>query len=441
MSPMIRLHALALAGALAFIPAAQAAAPIQVETSPGGVAFWLVEEDAIPMVALEISFDGGASVDPADRLGVASFLSAMLDEGAGELDSVAFSEQAQLLAARFSFSASRDAFSVSARMLSDNLEESVALLRLALAEPRFDAEPIERIRRQIVSGIRSDETNPDALASEAWFGAAFPDHPYGRPQEGTLETVPTIAAEDLRAAHERLLTRGGAKIGVVGDIDAETAGRMIDTLLEGLPEAPPALPPMTEVAAGGGVEVVDFDGPQSTVIFGHDGPLRDDPDFIPAFVMNYILGGGGFSSRLTVEVREKRGLAYSTYSYLAPLDRAGIYLGGVGTANARVGESIAVIRDEWRRLAEEGVTEAELDAAKRYLTGAYPLRFDSNGSIAGILVGLQRDGFGPEYVEERNRLVEAVTLEDIRRVARRVLEPEALSFVVVGRPEGLDAVQ
>jgi zinc protease len=441
MTAMTRLHALAFAAALALAPVAQAAAPIQVETSPGGVTFWLVEERAIPMVALEVSFDGGGAADPVDRLGVANFLSGMLDEGAGALESVAFSEAAQLLAANFSFSSSRDAFSVSARMLSDNLDDSVALLRLALAEPRFDEEPMERVRRQILSSIRSDETDPNALASQAWFAAAFPDHPYGRPSSGTAETVAAIGADDLRAAHARLLTRGGAKIGVVGDIDAATAGAMIDTLLDGLPDAAPEPAPMTEVVAPAGVTVVDFDGPQSTVLLGHDGPLRDDPDFIPAYVMNYILGGGGFSSRLTVEVREKRGLAYSTYSYLAPLDRAGIYLGGVGTANARVAESIAVIREEWRRMAEEGVTEAELDAAKRYLTGAYPLRFDSNARIAGILVGLQRDGFGPEYVEERNALVEAVTVEDIARVAARILKPEALSFVVVGQPEGLDAVQ
>jgi zinc protease len=187
------------------------------------------------------------------------------------------------------------------------------------------------------------------------------------------------------------------------------------------------------------VKVQPFDAPQSTVMFGHSGPLRDDPDFIPAFVMNYILGGGGFSSRLTVEVREKRGLAYSTYSYLAPLDRAGVLMGGVGTANARVAESIAVIRDEWRRMATEGVTEDELRKATQYLTGAYPLRFDSNAAIASNLVALQRDGLGADYVEKRNGLVEAVTLEDIRRVAETWLKPENLFFVVVGQPEGLDA--
>jgi len=441
---MIAMRALALSSAFAAALLAapvQATAPVQVLTSPGGVGYWLVEEHAIPMVALEISFEGGAATDPEAQAGAAKFLSAMLDEGAGDLDSVAFSTQAQLLAANFSFSAGRDDFSVSARMLSDNLEDSVALLRLALTAPRFDPEPLSRVRGQILSSIRSDEADPNALASKAWFAAAFPDDPYGRPRDGTLETMAALTADDLRAAHARLLTRGGARVGVVGAIGADAAGAMVDALLGALPADPPApLAPVT-IAGAAGVTVIPFDAPQSTVIFGHEGPLRDDPDFIPAYVMNHILGGGGFSSRLTTEVREKRGLAYSTYAYLAPLDRAGLYMGGVGTANERVAESLDVIRDEWRRMAEEGVSAEELRKAKQYLTGAWPLRFDGNAKIAAMLVGLQQDGFGPEYLDQRNGLVEAVTQEDIARVAARWLKPDALRFVVVGQPEGLPAIQ
>jgi len=441
---MIAMRALALSSAFAAALLAapvQATAPVQVLTSPGGVGYWLVEEHAIPMVALEISFEGGAATDPEAQTGAARFLSAMLDEGAGDLDSVAFSTQAQLLAANFSFSAGRDDFSVSARMLSDNLEDSVALLRLALTAPRFDPEPLSRVRGQILSSIRSDEADPNALASKAWFAAAFPSDPYGRPRDGTLETMAALTADDLRAAHARLLTRGGARVGVVGAIGADAAGAMVDALLGALPADPPApLAPVT-IAGAAGVTVIPFDAPQSTVIFGHEGPLRDDPDFIPAYVMNHILGGGGFSSRLTTEVREKRGLAYSTYAYLAPLDRAGLYMGGVGTANERVAESLDVIRDEWRRMAEEGVSAEELRKAKQYLTGAWPLRFDGNAKIAAMLVGLQQDGFGPEYLDQRNGLVEAVTQEDIARVAARWLKPDALRFVVVGQPEGLPAIQ
>lgn len=422
-------------------PQAEAAADIQRVVSPGGIEAWLVEEPAIPMVAMELSFEGGASLDPEALPGVANFLAGMLEEGAGDLDAVAFAESAQLLGARFSFDAGRDGFRVSARMLSEAKQESVELLRLALADPRFDAEPMERVRAQILSGIRSDEADPRALARDAFWSRAFPDDPYGRPVDGTLGSVAAIAPDDLEAARERLLNVDAVKIGVVGDIDAETLGPLLDDLLGELPRAAPPARGETAFEKPGGVRVVPFDAPQSTVMFGQPGPLRDDDDFIPLYVLNYVLGGGGFSSRLTEEIREKRGLAYSAYSYLLPLDRAGLWIGGVGTANERVSDSLEVIRAEWRRMAEEGVTEDELRKAKQYLTGAYPLRFDSNASIASILVGLQEAGLGRDYPEIRNDLIRAVTREDVARVAEDWMNPDALAFVVVGRPTGVDATQ
>ena len=441
MTPIARTTAAALGLIAASATQASAAADIQRVVSPGGIEAWLVEEPAIPMVAMELSFQGGSSLDPEGDEGAANFLAGMLEEGAGELDAVEFAESAQLLGARFGFDAGRDTVSISARMLSDATRESLELLRLALAEPRFDGQAMERVRGQILSAIRSDESDPRALASDAWWSAAFPDDPYGRPVEGTLESVVSLTADDLRVTRDRVLNAGAVTIGVVGDITAEELGPLLDTLLGHLPrENAPELS-SARFANAGDLTVVPFDGPQSTVMFGHSGPLRDDEDFIPLYVLNYILGGGGFSSRLTVEVREKRGLAYSTYSYLAPLDRAGLWIGGVGTANERVAESISVIREEWRRLSEEGVSGEELRKAKQYLTGAYPLRFDSNASIARILVGLQEAGLGIDYPERRNDLIEAVTVEDIARVAEKWLRPENLAFSVAGQPQGLDAIQ
>jgi zinc protease len=184
--------------------------------------------------------------------------------------------------------------------------------------------------------------------------------------------------------------------------------------------------------------VVDFDTPQSVALFGHAGIERDHPDYFPAYVMNHILGSGGFESRLMHEVREKRGLTYGIYSYLLPKDHAAVYLGSVASANAVMAETIAVVRAEWQKMASEGVTEEELEAAKKYLTGAYPLRFDGNSQIANIMVGMQMQGLPIDYINTRNDKVNAVTLEDIRRVASELLQPDQLHFVVVGKPVGLD---
>lgn len=418
---------------------AHAATAIREIVSPGGIRVWVVEERSIPILSIEISFAGGASLDPADRPGAANLMAALLTEGAGGRDAVAFAEAVEAAALRLGASAGQDSLRVSATLLTANREASLALLGDVLARPRFDAEPLERVRAQVLSGIRSDATDPDAIAAARFAALAFPGDPYGRPREGTEASVAALVAEDLRAAHRALLVRSRARIGLVGDISAEEAGPLVDALLGALPETGPTLPPPVVPALTGGVSIVDFDTPQSVVIFAQQGVAREDPDFFAAYVLNHILGGGGFSSRLTEEVREKRGLTYGVYSYLSGRDRADLWVGGVASANDRVAEALAVIRAEWARMASEGVTEEELDAAKRYLTGAWPLRFDSNGKIANILVGVQEEGLSPDYVARRNAYVEAVTAEDIARVARTRLDPAALRFVVVGRPEGLAA--
>jgi zinc protease len=193
------------------------------------------------------------------------------------------------------------------------------------------------------------------------------------------------------------------------------------------------------MALDGGTHVVPFETPQSVVIFGHEGIERFDPDFFAAYVLNQVMGGSGFSSRLMTEVREKRGLTYGIGSYLAPMDHGELYVGQFASANDRVAEAINVVRAEWARMAAEGLTEEELAKAKTYLTGSYPLRFDGNATIAGILAGMQTEGLPIEYLETRNAEIEAVTLDDVKRVAARVLRPEALTFVVVGSPVGVES--
>lgn len=418
-------------------PGPALAVDIQVLKSPGGAEFWLVEAPSIPIVALQMSFEGGARLDPVGKEGLAKFFAGMLEEGSGDLDSVGFSEARDDLSARFGFGANSDRVTVSARMLVETLDPAVKLLSTALAAPRFDPAPLKRVRAQLSSIIAEDGQDPEKVATEAWFAQAFPDHPYGRPADGTIESIAAIGRDDLLAAHARLLTRANAHIALVGAIDPEQAGRIVDIAMAGLPEGVPLAETRAHWVPPPGVTVLDLPVRQSAAVFGQVGLPLDDPDYMAAYVMNYVLGGGGLTSRLMTEVREKRGLAYGVYSYLSNFDEAAVYLGRVQTANPRMADTLEVIRSEWARMATEGITADELEKAKRYLTGSFPLRFDSDAKIASYLVFLQETGLGSDYLERRNGLVEAVTLEDVKRVAARLLHPEALSIVVAGQPKGL----
>ncbi|SMX38351.1 M16 family metallopeptidase [Maliponia aquimaris] len=419
--------------------AAHAEINIQEVTSPGGIKAWLVEEPSIPFVALEIRFRGGASLDAPGKRGATNLMVGLLEEGAEGMDARAFAQAREELAAEFRYNAGDDSVSISAKFLSETRDAAVDLLRASLVAPSFDDDAVERVRKQVLSGILSDATDPDEIVSDAFYKAIFGDHPYGSNDSGTAESVTALTRDDLIAAHKAALAKDRVYVAAAGDISAEDLGTLLDRLLSDLPETGAPMPAYFDVKTQAGVTVVPFDTPQSVAIFGHKGMKRDDPDFFAAYVINTIFGGGGFEARLMNEVREKRGLTYGVYSYLSPRDNAELVLGRVASANDRIAEAITVIRDEWTKMATEGATPQELDRAKTYLTGAYPLRFDGNGPIAQILVGMQMDGLTPDYIKTRNAQIEAVTLDDVKRVAADLLRPEELVFVVVGQPVGLES--
>ncbi|MDO6586575.1 pitrilysin family protein [Salipiger sp. 1_MG-2023] len=429
-----------LAAAFALLVASPALAEMQIQQidTPGGFHAWLAQEDSIPFTSLEIRFRGGTSLDAPGKEGAINLMTGLLEEGSGEMDSAAFAEASESLAASYRYRTSTDSIAVSAQFLTENRDEAVDLLRQSLIEPRFDDDAIERVRQQVLSGIASDAKDPDAIASHAFDSLVFGDHPYARASDGTIDSVTALTRADLIAAHQAAMTRDRVYISAAGDISADELSALIDNLLADLPESGVALPPDMQVATTAGVTVVPFETPQSVAIFGHEGITRDDPDFFAAYVLNTILGGGGFEARLMNEVREKRGLTYGVYSYLMPMDHAELYVGRVASANDRIAEAVSVIRDEWAKMVQSGVTQEELTQAQTYLTGAYPLRFDGNGPIARILVGMQMDGLTPDYVLTRNDKIEALTLDEVNRVASRILKPEALRFVVIGQPEGLE---
>ncbi|WP_132030778.1 M16 family metallopeptidase [Aquabacter spiritensis] len=406
--------------------------------SPGGIEAWLVRDTTLPLIAMEFAFRGGAAQDPPATPGVASLTASLLDEGAGDLDAAAFQRKVADLAMEISFDANRDELRGSLRTLGENRDAAFDLLRLAVTAPRFDEEAVERIRAAQLASLRRRSTDPNSLASERWFALAFPDHAYGRPVDGTLASVPTITQADLQTFTRNTLARDTLKVAVVGDIGPEELGRELDRAFGALP-AKATLRPVADVAPKGigTVDVIPLNIPQSVVLMGTTGLERKDDDFIPAYVLNHILGGSAFSSRLFKEVREARGLAYSVYSYQVALEHVGLWFAGTATKNERAGDSIRIIGDEFRKILDEGPTQTELDEAKSYLTGSYALRFDTSSKIAGQLLQIQIDDLGIDYIDRRNALIEAVTLDDLRRAAHRLTEAAKALTVVVGRPAGL----
>ena len=415
-----------------------AAVEVQEITSPGGVDAWLVEEHSIPFVALEIRFRGGSALDAPGKRGAINLMTGLLEEGAGDLDARAFAQATEALAARFRYRVFDDVLAISASMLTENREAATALLKSSIMEPRFDQEAIDRVREQVLAGIRSSATDPSSIAGDAFYLSAFGDHPYGQDKSGTIESVSALTRDDIVDAFGRVFALDRIYVSAVGDITAAELGALLDTLLGDLPETAAPLAPRAEYGLTGEVEVIPFDTPQSVALFGHQGITRDDPDYMAAYVANEILGGSGFEARLMTEVREKRGLTYGVSSFLSPMEYNELILGSVRSDNTKIAEAIEIIHAEWAKMAETGVTADELEDAKTYLTGAYALRFDGNAPIARIMVGMQMSDLPVDYIRTRNDELNALTLEEVNRVAARIYDPEALHFVVVGQPVGLE---
>ena len=432
------VRTLALMGALICLALPlRAAVAIQEVTSPGGIKAWLVENHDIPFTALNIRFKGGTSLDAVGKRGAVNLMTALIEEGAGDLDSQAFAAARDGMAAEFGFSSDSDGVSVSARFLTETSAQATDLLHLALTQPRFDAQAIERVRGQVLQNIASSAKDPGTIASDLLSHAAFGDHPYGSSGDGTADSVQVLTRDDLLAAYHGALARDRIYVAAAGDISATDLGLMLDKLLGDLPATGAPQPADVALTAKGDVTQQSFPGPQSTISFYQGGIQFEDPDYFAATILNEILGGNGFSSRLMNEVREKRGLTYGIDTSLAAYEHAELLAGSVATSNEKATETMQVIRDVWADVAKNGVTQKEVDDTKTYLTGAYPLRFDGNKRIASILVGMQMLGLPVTYPAERNAKVDAVTLADVNRVAAALLTPDKLTFVVVGDAVGV----
>lgn len=413
-------------------------ATIQQFTTPGGVSVWLVEEPSIPILSLRMAWQAGVTNDPAGLEGLTAAMVYHMNEGAGELDAQAFFKRMEELNMSFSCSASNESTFCNASMLTDNAGDSFDMIALALSEPRFDDGPFERFRREQEVGLETRETNPQYLAGRARIEALYPDHAYAR--NTSAESLAAITQDAMRTQKNLLMVREGMLVTAVGAISPEDLAPMIDKVVAGLPDSSETAETDNVVLATApdAPVAVALPQPQSLVTFAAPAMTRDDPDFYAAVVLNYTFGGGGFESRLMQDLRVEKGLTYGVYTSVNPGEKLQIWSGGGQTKNESAGEFIAGVKDNMSKMVAEGMTEEELADAKSYLTGSYPLGFDSNAKIAGNMMGIRLVDLPVDFFDKRNAMVEAVTLEDVNRVARDYLNPDNFTFVVVGQPEGLD---
>lgn len=425
--------------ALALLALPAHAIDITNVTSPMGHTAWLVEDHSIPFVSIEVVFTGGASLETASNNGAVSLMTNLLTEGAGPYDAQGYAAAVEALAGGISFDAGRDRVTMSITALTENREHVFDLALMALTQPRFDADAVARVQAQTIAARERAALNPNGIAGEAFAAMGYPGHPYGTPTDGTAASVAALTIDSIADAHRAAFTRDLVYFGASGDITPEELGAFVDRVLADLPTSNTPLPAYRAFEAEPGVTVIAHPGPQSVVQFGHSGIRWDDDAFMAAYLMNEIFGSGRFGTRLMTELRERRGLTYGVGTSLASGRFGDSYVGRFSTANETVGEAIALVREQFAWLANGGLTQEDLERAQTYLTGAYPLRFDGNSSIAGILASMQFQGFDIDYVNYRNDLVRAVTLEDLHRVAERLARPDELVFVVVGQPEGVES--
>ncbi len=431
------MKSVALAAAfVALLPSSALAVGTKQVNVAKGEEIWFAEDHTLPMVAMVAAFPAGSVYDPQGKDGLASFAASLLDEGAGRLDSKAFQSALADKAIQLGVQADHDWTVVSLVTLTANAKDAFKLLGMALTHPRFDADAVTRVRAQMLQNLRQQDEDPSNVAARDFHAVFFGPHPYGHDTDGDGPGLTSINRNDLVNFAASHWVRNGVKIAVAGDVNIATLTALIKSTFGGLRGSAVPPPPSPARLGAPGLHEFKMDVPQPNAVFALPGLLRSNPDYLTAYVANYILGGGGFSSRLTNEVREKRGLTYDISTDVPALQKAGLIEGTVATRADAMNQTLAAVKDTMAKFAAEGPTQQELDDAKTYLTGSYPLAFSSNAGIAGQLSAFQRAGMSVDYVAKRNALINAVTLDDVKRVAKTYFDPKRLTIVVAGTITG-----
>lgn len=411
---------------------------IQELRSDKDVPIWLVEDHSLPIISVNFVFQGTGSVnDPEDKQGLSRVFARMLTEGSGDMDSRAFKAALENNSISLGFGSGRDTLSGSLKTLRRNKDKAFGLLKLALEEPRFEQQALERVVSSALVQVKAALTNPSWIASRIMNDRAFAGHPYAMNSGGTLSTLPAIQVDDLKA-FQQYLSLDRLKVAVVGDISADEAKTIVDDVFAALPVSSKRNDnPRIDIRNAGTVALVEKDIPQTVVQMYQTAISNDHPDYHLAKVMNYIYGGGGFGTRLMVEAREKRGLTYGIYSFVSSMNYADILGVSCSTKNETVKDILQIVREEAERMREKEVSDEELSTAKEYLIGSLVLEMTSTDAISELMVGLMADDLPVDYLDQRERAIRAATKEDIMRVAKEILSPDSFTTVLVGSPEGV----
>ncbi len=435
--PRRLLGGLLLALLLAASSLASAAPKIEHWTLRNGVRVYFVEARVLPMVAMQVVFDAGSAREPRERNGLALAVNQLLNEGTGELDADAVAVAFESLGAEYGASSERDMAGVGLRSLADRklLDPALDLYTRLIAAPSFPQASLDRERQRALLGLKQAEQSAGDVASKAFYAQLYGPHPYGLSPQGSEAGLKAIRREDLVAFHKRHYVGRNAVFAIIGDLSKAEARAISERVVGGLPagEAAPPLPRVADLAPNGRAErVIAHPSSQTHMLIGEAVLGRNDPDYFPLYVGNYVLGGGGFVSRLTKAVRDQRGLSYSVYSYFQPMREQGPFLLGLQTKNSQRGEALQVVRQVLAEFTEQGPTAEELVAAKKNLTGGFPLRIDSNRRIAEYLTVIGFYNLPLTYLDDFIGRIEAVTAEQVRDAFRRRVHPQHMVTVMVG---------